>query len=67
MSDQNVTQKRIGRPPGRVHTHMMYIRASDEFLRLLDDWRESRMDRPSRSAAIRELIERGIATDALGG
>lgn len=42
------------------------MRASEEFLRKIDNWRRLQKDIPSRAEAIRQLIERGLnaaATD----
>lgn len=39
------------------------MRVSSAFLRRLDDWRRLQKEIPSRSAAIRTLVERGIAED----
>lgn len=45
---------------GRDRDERLQIMLSDEELRALDDWRfEMRM--PSRAAAIRELLRRGLA------
>lgn len=37
------------------------MRVSEDFLRLLDDWRRKQADLPSRAEAVRRLVERGIA------
>jgi len=37
------------------------MRASEEFLRKLDDWRRLQRDLPSRAEAIRRLVDLGIA------
>jgi metal-responsive CopG/Arc/MetJ family transcriptional regulator len=45
-------------------TEKLQIMLDDEELKVIDDWRfEHRM--PTRAAAIRELIRRGLVTDDL--
>lgn len=36
------------------------MRVSDEFLKLIDDWRRSQPDLPARAEAIRRLVELGL-------
>lgn len=36
------------------------MRVSEEFLRMIDDWRRTQDDLPSRAEAIRRLIAEGI-------
>lgn len=44
-------------------TEKLQLMLDDEELRVIDDWRfENRM--PSRAAAIRELLRRGLKVDA---
>jgi hypothetical protein len=38
------------------------MRASEEFLRSIDDWRRHQPDLPSRAEAIRRLVEAGLKT-----
>jgi hypothetical protein len=33
------------------------MRVSEQFLRMVDDWRRSQLDLPSRAEAIRRLVE----------
>jgi hypothetical protein len=51
------------RPPGRPsktpQDRPFQMRVSDEFLRLVDDWRRRQKDIPSRAEAIRRLVELG--------
>lgn len=48
-------------PPVGKRTEKQQVMLSDEELRAIDDWRfEHRL--PSRAAAIRELISRGLHT-----
>jgi hypothetical protein len=37
------------------------MRASDEFLKKIDKWRQKQPDEPSRAEAIRRLVEAGLA------
>jgi hypothetical protein len=53
-------KKTIGRPPGRTYNRTFQMRVSDDFLKLLDAWRKRHPDRPSRTEAIRELVEYAI-------
>ncbi len=48
-----------------VNDKTFQMRASEEFLRRVDDWRRGQNDLPSRAEAIRRLIELGLkAADA---
>jgi hypothetical protein len=38
----------------------LQMRVSADFLRTIDDWRRKQPDLPSRTEAIRRLIERGV-------
>ena len=50
--------------PTPKRTEKLQIMLDDEELKVIDDWRfEHRM--PTRAAAIRELIRRGLVTDDL--
>lgn len=49
-----------------MNDKVFQMRASEEFLRKIDNWRRLQKDIPSRAEAIRQLIERGLnaaATD----
>lgn len=52
--------KARGRPAGVKHKHPIQIRASDEFVAAIDDWRRQQPDLPSRSEAIRRLVEKAL-------
>jgi len=39
------------------------MRASEAFLKALDDWRRRQPDLPSRAEAIRRLVELGLEYD----
>ena len=48
-------------PPSQKRTSKLQLMIDDEELKAIDDWRfENRL--PSRAAAIRELIRRGLTT-----
>jgi hypothetical protein len=51
----------MGRPPGRAQHRPFQMRASDNFLRSVDNWRRKQEDRPSRAEAIRRLVEQALA------
>jgi hypothetical protein len=36
------------------------MRVSEQFLRMVDDWRRTQVDLPSRAEAIRRLVEMGV-------
>jgi hypothetical protein len=44
-----------------THDKVFQMRASEEFFRQIDQWRREQPDIPSRSEAIRRLIELGLA------
>jgi hypothetical protein len=50
----------MGRPPGRIQSTPFQMRASAEFLKSVDMWRAKQEDKPSRSEAIRRLVELGL-------
>ena len=39
------------------------MRASEEWLRMVDDWRRKQPDIPARAEAIRRLVEKGIGKE----
>lgn len=41
------------------------MRASDEFIRSIDDWRRNQPDLPPRAEAIRRLISTGIKAEPI--
>jgi hypothetical protein len=49
-----------GRPAGRIQDTQLQMRASAEFLKRIDDWRDQQPDNPPRSEGIRRLIEAGL-------
>lgn len=50
-------KKKVGRPPGRKGRPLQ-LYALDEFLGRLDEWRARQRPIPSRSEAIRLLLEK---------
>lgn len=44
-----------------THDKLLQMRVSEDFLRLVDDWRRQQPDIPSRSEAIRRLVEIALA------
>lgn len=43
----------------------LQMRASDDFIRTIDDWRRVQPDIPARAEAIRRLINMGIAAEPI--
>lgn len=59
----SVEQKRPpGRPPGRKLGETLPLRLTPELMAGVDAWRESQADKPSRSEAIRRLVEKALAS-----
>jgi metal-responsive CopG/Arc/MetJ family transcriptional regulator len=50
----------MGRPPGRIQGQILHMRVSSDFLKAVDKWRAKQEDKPSRSDAIRRLVELGL-------
>jgi hypothetical protein len=48
-----------------VHDKQFQMRASEEFLRKVDNWRRQQPDIPGRAEAIRRLVEQALATVAV--
>ena len=55
-----VDTKKRGRPPGRLHSEEFRMRVAPDFFEPIDAWREAQPDKPSRSEAIRRLVEDGL-------
>jgi hypothetical protein len=55
-------KKNVGRPSGAVQTHQLQTRVSTDFLAKLDGWRRSQADIPTRTEAIRRLVEQALGT-----
>lgn len=57
--------KKVGRPnlePGKPQTHQLQTRVTAEFLAKLDGWRREQPDIPTRTEAIRRLVEKALDT-----
>jgi hypothetical protein len=50
-----------GRPAGKTQTTPMNMRVSAEFLAMLDGWRRAQPDLPTRTEAIRRIVEQFLA------
>jgi hypothetical protein len=46
-----------------LNAHQFQMRASDEFLAKIDEWRRVQPDIPGRIEAIRRLVEIGMESD----
>jgi len=55
-----VEEKRRGRPPGEKYAAPVPVRLTPEQLAYVDAWRQSQDDLPSRSEAIRRLVEEAL-------
>ncbi len=53
-------EKKRGRPPGRAYPTTYPVRLTAEQVTAIDAWRAAQPDKPSRSEAIRRLVERGL-------
>lgn len=62
-SIEKVIPKRPGRP-ATGKDPVRTFRLSDEFMAHLDQWAEHQADKPSRSEAIRRLVELGFKAKA---
>ena len=63
MTKKNIKPGR-GRPAGRIQDTQLQMRASAEFLKSIDDWRDKQPDSPPRAEAVRRLVELGLAAAA---
>lgn len=50
----------MGRPAGRIQDRALQMRVSDAFIKSIDKWRAEQEDEPSRTEAIRRLVEIGL-------
>ena len=62
-----MTKKRRGRPPNRTHDRPFQMRVSEQFLRMVDDWRRTQVDLPSRAEAIRRMVELAAKSNKKAG
>jgi hypothetical protein len=51
------TTKNVGRPAGVIHDRPFQMRVNDEFLALVDSWRKAQPIMPTRTEAIRQMVE----------
>src|SRR5262249_7932854 len=56
-TQNQMTKRSRGRPPGRTQDRPFQMRVSETFLRTVDDWRRGQIDLPSRAEAIRRMVE----------
>jgi hypothetical protein len=52
--------KKVGRPPGSKQDRPFQMRVNDDFLALVDEFRRGESDMPSRSEAIRRIVEQSV-------
>jgi hypothetical protein len=57
-----IKPKKRGRPPSGGRDPFVGFRAPHELLQGIDKWRQAQPDKPSRSAAIRMLVEIGLVS-----
>jgi hypothetical protein len=57
MPTKKTAQYRTGRP--------LQFYAGDEFIAAIDEWRARQPSLPGRSEAIRRLVDRGLAAEAM--
>ncbi len=50
----------MGRPPGMIQGRILHMRVSPEFLKAIDKWRKKQITKPTRSEAVRRLVELGL-------
>jgi hypothetical protein len=62
QSTKKVIPKKRGRP-ATGKDPMMALRMPPEFRAKIDSWAKAQDDKPSRSEAIRRLVERGLAAE----
>lgn len=57
--------KKAGRPTSDPQTHLLQMRISAAFLEKIDRWRGSQPGVPSKTEAVRRLVERGLAVEEM--
>jgi len=55
-----VEGKKRGRPAGATYADPQPVRLTPEQMERVDAWRAAQKDAPSRSEAIRRLVEKGL-------
>jgi hypothetical protein len=58
-TEMSKTPKKIGRPPGRSGRPFQ-MRVTDEFFAVIDKWRSEQRPIPTRSEAIRRLVDQAL-------
>lgn len=58
-TEMSKTSKKVGRPPGRSGRPFQ-MRVTPEFDAAVDEWRRKQPDIPSRSEAIRRLVDQAL-------
>jgi len=53
----NMINRPRGRPTKKPQDRPFQMRVSEDFLRIVDDWRRGQTDLPSRAEAIRRMVE----------
>jgi hypothetical protein len=57
-----------GRPRKRITQDRPFqMRVSEQFLRMVDDWRRTQVDLPSRAEAIRRMVELAAKSNKKAG
>jgi hypothetical protein len=49
-----------GRPTGKIQSRRVQMRVTPAFLHSVDRWAKQQEDKPTRTAAIRRLVELGL-------
>ena len=60
MIKMTASKRPRGRPSVRPQDRLFQMRVSEQFLRMVDDWRRRQIDLPSRAEAIRRLVELAV-------
>jgi hypothetical protein len=63
MAKNEVSKRKPGRPTGRVQNRPFIMRATDDFVGSLDEWRNRQPDKPSRSEALRRLTAAALEAE----
>jgi hypothetical protein len=50
-------KKRMGRPPAEVKPYPLQVTVSQEQLNRIDNWRRTHTELPSRTEAVRQMID----------
>lgn len=55
-----VKKRKPGRPRGRTQDTAFYMRTSEDFLEMVDEWRNRQTPILTRAEAIRRLVEMAV-------